>query len=141
MRLYKYLTELFQEKKDFRVTKKGNDEFLASFEVGKEKYNFSAAFFEDIEKWEVFFEVVGNSDPMTVSGKLGKKAIEVYSYVITLMKYFLREYEPQEVLMKGAEPEQDEMYEKLVKRFKKELSRMGYSAEEEAHGISLERKE
>ncbi len=69
--------------------------------------------------------------------------IEIFSYIITLTKYFLREYRPEKVEFGGFEIKQQKLYRRMIGRYKKEIEKLGYEVED--HGdfsdIILKKKE
>ena len=144
MRFKQYLTELFQEKKDFKIIEKNDDELVCGFEIDDMQFEIQIAYFVMEERWEIFFERGGGGlGKMNTMKDLGEKGIEVYTYLISITKYFLREYEPEEyIYFEGYESKQSKLYKRLIKRFEKELKSMGYGIESRPgeEGITIERK-
>lgn len=142
MRLYRYLTELFQEKKDFEVKKKSSSKFIAEFKVEGNLYVFNASAGIDSSgtyTWEAgFIDKEGEIQP---TGLAKETAIEVYSYVISIIKYFIREYKPESIGFESSSPKQKKLYGKLLKRYEKEIEKMGYEIESDDDLMFINRKE
>lgn len=127
MRLNNFLNELFQERKDWKIDEARDDGFIAKFEVGTKTWTLSAEFVPSYARyngWEIV--LLDEKEQYNLTGLAGENAIEVYSYVVSILKYFISNYGPKLMYFDGFDPKQHKFYQKLIKRFSKELKKSGY---------------
>lgn len=146
MTFKQYLTELFQEKKNFEIDAHEEDLFVAEFEVNGNSYQFSTSAEEtdeEGEKWEIGLQDLSQDweHDMEITGMAKEHAVEVYSYVISIFKYFIMEYKPQLVMIEPFVSRQFKLYNKLVKRFEKEINNLGYEISREGRYFLLHKKD
>ena len=142
MRFKQYLTELFQEKTDFETELKSSSKFIIRFEVDDELFYASAVLEEDNlgnPVWEIAFS--DSSGEFNVTGLTKEGVFEVFSYVISFIKYFIKQYNPETMYFEPWGSKQEKLYKKLIKRYSKEMEKIGYKVQIDDDLISITRKE
>lgn len=134
MRFKQYLTELFQ-KNDFKISTATDVEFEASFEVGGKEWSFQAGLNRWNGSWDVIFE--DEKRRLELTGMAKEEGIEVYAYVISILKYFIKRYNPEIVNFEGFETRQHKFYQRLVKKNKRLLDKLGYEVDSNQNFIII----
>lgn len=123
MRASEFLTELFQQGKDWKWSFTGSEEAVAVFHVGDIPYQFHAYTYadEDPTVWEVEFKNASRNIEQR-SSKFGLtgtgNSAEVMSTIADIMREFLQRYQGSisQLTFTADEPSRRALYARMVKR-------------------------
>lgn len=121
MRANEFLTELFQQGKNWKWEFRGSEEAFASFTVGDVEYLWAARV-ENIrnpEAWTVSFSRTGQVQQDKMFGLTGTgNSAEVMSTVTDITREFLKQYGDKvlELRFSSKEESRTKLYARMVKR-------------------------
>lgn len=121
MRAIEFLTELFQQGKDWKWEFKGSEEAMATFTVGDVEYFWHASV-ENIRRpnqWTIAFRARNQSEQDKMFGLTGTgNSAEVMSTAIDITRSFLQEYGDKvlELRFSAKEESRSKLYARMVKR-------------------------
>ena len=121
MRANEFLTELFQQSKDWVWMRQRPNEAVARFKVGDQPYRF-LAYCEDMNgegPWEVEFASERGDSRPTRFGLTGTgNATEVMSTVVDIMRSFIKEHKDgiTELVFSAKEGSRQGLYARMVQR-------------------------
>ena len=133
-----YLTELFDsEKPTFKWEKDSGSQMVAKFKVGNFKYQVDFDRKASKTDWEITFALTTFFDTKKMElTKTGKEFV-VFANVIAAIKEFIEKHSPETMYFVADKslPIREELYRKMLQRFKQELRGKGYDAKETSGNI------
>ena len=94
--------------------------FLADSEGMKAELGFDPDYDSDVVIWNIAFKMDSNTkDPFGITGKLGMKALEVFSALAVCMKQFLASKRPEYFSFSAKERSRVNLYSRFAKMISK----------------------
>ena len=120
MRLQKYLiSEKIRLSQPLNITKDEWDMFETKFTVNDIKYRFLAVRDDDVDEWEVIFNV--DKDMPTkkevsgITGEMGSKIFELFSHIGSALVKFIKVKSPDHFHFSSDQPSRTKIYDRFTK--------------------------
>lgn len=133
-----YLAELFNsEKADFKWEQESATHRAARFKVGNFKYIVEFDRKASATEWEITFALTTFFDTKKMELTKTGNEFAVFANVIAAIKDFIAKEKPETMYFVADKslPIRDELYRKLLQRFKSELASEGFDVKEVSSSI------
>jgi len=115
MRLKNYLKEIFDTKVSLDITHTTPKDYQIRFDVDGDEWMFLARDHLFADDWEIFFyRVEETTNPWSLKGLSGGKAVKIFSGVIAALTKFVKEKDPEYFHFNAEGASRIKLYKKLA---------------------------